>query len=1130
MLKSKNKKYYISVYYIMSGINLHNLQARSSGAQKVHDYVWYDISDSVPVVDADISRNARFVVADATGVLPLTHVAGSDDTDYILPGAFNLIDDLFTDQGTDPYYSSYETNYRAHTQTAAVNDISTAVTNLSGDEDHMSLNVGALNANGMTLHLDNFHNDSGRDLSENYKVQMTTNLDFFPTANVMDISNFMTVNLHYFGLDAVADSTYQLGVNGFLDLSCNALSENAVVKFVADAQKNDDEFDSYPKPSLLMAGMLPSSFALGAGRTGVSVPVTVPTAGDGLKSGAWNWKAIIEDGDYTSEAVDVRLVVAPKLSAPVVTKPVISFTHDISKNFDINVKYLPADITNADISAWNPVMTVVMTLHLNDENKTVVSMGSVGGTEEPFNLGTNWNNMSVRNTDASANFTFEYSEQRYQLANTSYILRLTYNDNKGTEYVPIEYPFTVSGVTHNDKVITVNNYQGTLTLSGGNKKNTEHFAYKKSSGFFWNRLSTVASTNTYKPVGDDSSTLFGVTDIATGSVGTKIFARTISSPIATTNDLVSIDISSGPMFGAPTTSSVIPISGEGVAGSSAVAETTRLTIGSDGKTDIYVNVAKPLWFDALPNANLVVKVEEIVPSNGFSNLLGFDLSANLTDKSGNELPGGGYQATTDTSAFEFGAFGGSFEPSIDLRFKSDRYTTTDLIVTATFNGASKTLSSAVARFTVASTIINNPGGVANNLIVMNRTKMNLTRATGGSALTRLVKSETDVSEAFNGSVDVSTNTFRNLGGAVNAMHYFDLARSEFTDGVARHTFDISGFDMVASGDNDIKPRAYFPFTQYGSTLDLTDYGDVSGFFSSNYNDIFIDFGYFTGVLDIKYSTLYENEHSNVVNTLRVYVLPRPGLTYTTIDPSQNVHSVNAPTWLRHSITNVQKDGNNAITWATAPAPLGGGSESNFRTLLDTYTSITRNAAPVFTDLSENVPDGDHFDVSESVLSVSYGAGNAVGGLIKFTGVDMDNNDVSSNPHTLYFNSAVSYLRHVRLSDRALNANSDFKIYVIDDAEYVYAPDVITNNIHMSGTLAVNNIDFVKYLAATANVNLDAAEYANTLHIIIENADAHPITVSEGGLDTVLNFAQRGYFKRDTTYAWSYCGIVGSGIP
>lgn len=1126
----------------MSGINIQNLKARPSGAPKVRDYVWYDISDSVAVDMADISRNQRFLIADNTGVLPLTHVAGSDDTTYVLPVAFNMIDDLFVDQGTDPYYTSYENNYRVHTQTADVNDISTSITNPSGDEALITLDTSVLNANKMTLHLDQFQDNSERDLSENWKVRISTNLDFFPDANVEDISNNLTLNMRYFGLDAIAggQASYELGANGTLDLSCNALSENAVVKFVSDAAANDVEFNTYPKPSLLMAGMLPSSYAIGAGRTGASVPVTVPVAGSGLKSGAWNWKATIEDGDYTSAPISVKLVVVPKLTAPVVNKPTLSFTHDISKNVDINVKYFPADIANADISAWDPLMTVSMSLHLNDEDKSPVTTGAaVGLVTQPFNIQENWNNMDIRNLDASANFTFEYSEKRYTLVDTSYILRLTYGDNKGSVDTHLEYPFTISGVTHNDKVTSSNNYNGTWTLASGNKKANEHYVYRSStSDTFtgnWTRVNASASGKVFTAPASDKNTQFGVTDKASAIVNNNnVFARSVSVPTLTTDNLVVIDISSGPMFDVPTSSNVIPVTGEGVAGTSSIDETTRLTIGADGKTDIYVNVAKPNWFNDLPGANLVVKVEEIVPVNGFSNFLGFDLSANLTDKSGNLLPGGGYQATTDTSAFEFGDVTGSFEPSIDLRFTDDRFTTTDLIVTATFNGGYKQLSTAVARFTVASTIINNPGGYENNLVVMNRTKMNLTRVTGNSAMDRLVKSETDVSEAFSGVVDISVNSFRNLGGADNAMHYFNLARTELTNDITRHTFDISGFEVAAVAGNGIKPKMYFPFTQYGTTLDLNapELEDVSGFFSSNYNDIFIDFGYFTGALDITYTTLYENEYSGSRNTLRVYVLPRPNISYTTIDPSENVHSVNAPTWLRHSITNVQKDADKAnVTWAPVPDPLGhsaAGMTEKFQTLLNTYTAITRNNAPVFTDLSENVPEGEHFDVSDSVLSVNYGESNAAGGLIKFTGVDMDNDDVSSNPHTLYFNSAVSYSRHVRLSNRVVTADSDFKIYVVDDAELVYGADVITNDIHMSGTLALNNIDFVKYLAATGDIDLTTAEYKNTLHIVIENVDAHPITVTfSEASPSSLNFAQRGYFKRDLTSAWSYCGIVGS---
>jgi hypothetical protein len=1107
-----------------------NLRAKSSGASKVYDYVWYDISDSVTVDDADLSRNQRYLVANNSGLLSLSHVAGSNDSDYTLPAAVDIVNGLFTDQEGDNYYTSYETNYRKYTHTAAVNDLSMSAVLLNGDEDHMTLDVNSLTNNKLTLHLSDFDNDSGRNLSENFQVFMDTELDFFPEASVTDISNFMTLNLRYFGVDAVAGGSknYTLGVNGTLDLSVNALTSNAVLKFESDADANDVEFNAYPKPSILMADMLPESVSLGAGRTGVSVPVTVPVTGIGLKSGAWNWNMYIEDGDYTSSRVPIKLVIAPSLTAPTVDKPSLGFVHDVSGNQTINIKYFPADVTNADISAWNPLMDVSASILSNDTNKTV----RVTPTSAAYNglsLVQNWNNMGVRNLDASANFTLKYDEKRYELTETSYILRVTWNDTKGGVDRYIDSPFTITGVTHNDKVTVTNNYNGTYTLTGGNKRaSLDAYVTRIGSSGSWSRLTSATFTETSPNINRE----FAVTDVLAGNVAPdKVFARSVQS-FTTTNALLSIDISSGPMFGPPVSASVIPITGEGEAGSSSIDETTRLNVGSDGKTDIFVNISKPSWFNDLPNANMTVKIVENIPDYAVGNLLGFDLSSNLTDVSAVALPSGGFQATTDASAYEFGSDTDSFAPSINLIFKPERLYQTDLIVTATFKGKSpaSTMSEKVARFTVSSTIINNPGNHLNNLIVPNRTKLNLTKNNASFAPVRLTREEKDVSEAFNGVVDVSTNSYRILGTAENGMAYVDLVSTTLTNAAIKHVFDISGFDLQVTNGNGYKPRVYFPYSKYATSVTPGSYSDVSGFYSSNYDDIFIDFGYFTGILDITYSTYYASEYSAAVNTLRVYVIPRPGLAYDAVDPSDNITRVNAPTWLRHTITNIQKNGNSNIGWNNDGTDAALGHEGiSMSSLLDTYASIYRTGVPTFVDLSNNVPDGDHFEVDVSVNTVSYGVTNAEGGLIKFKGVDIDNEDVSTNPHTLWFESTVYYKNHIRLGASALSASDNFKIHVIDDDERVYASEIVASDIFMSGTLSLNNIEFVKYYAATGDVDLTTNSYKNTLHIIIENTHSAPIDVTYGVSTTQsLNFAQRGYFRRDTTNNWSYIGVVGVG--
>jgi hypothetical protein len=1112
-----------------------NLTAEGKTGTTTKDYVWYDISNSVVV---DVSLNERILFATSAGAKTLSNDSGSLWSDAC---AFNLVDELFVDADGDKFYTSYVDNYQSSTATSDMYDISLSdLGSVRTVSAGTTIDVTSRKDNSVTFDLAAYAGSSGNKLSA-YEMHMSTHLDFLPAANVTDVSSNLAVNVYEYGLDIDVNHEYNLGQSApKLSFYANSLSANSVVRFEPDAAQNASEFTSYPKPSIALSNVISGSTLIGAGRSLVTMDVTLPTVSSGFKSGAWNWLVHIEDATtgYKSAVVPMRIAIYPRFTQPkVILDSALTFATDVSQNIGVAVQYVASDTTNVDILAWGA--------HL-DASADIVKMVSgswVSSSDAYLTVTTGWEDLSSNLAiDASANFVVKHISNKYGMTGDSYGLRITYNDTiSDRSFVK---PITITGRTHTSKVAVTNKYDGTYTVASGNRGTGEHYMSRTStassgdSWSTWSRLhNTNASYNIKSVIATASNVVrmqFAVSDEP--FVGSpRVFNASVSTAVVmNTFRQGRIDISSGALFTDVANSNVVSLDADGnVINADKVISGSILTL-TDTTSDIFINVERPAWLSSLSDIVIVATLSETVGSGNAAGIVGMDLSGNDFLRSALKVSGQN-------------KFGASMDPShnlitdlytmdtplkIDIKLAPERLTSSDALLTVEFKFAGATRHTMCSRYYIKSTVPANSGDRKNNLIMPNRSKINFSKAINGT-ITKV--NLTDISNSEVDLMDISTNTYRNLGLAESGMLNLNLPRSEFM-GASGHGFDISGFSIIASNGNGIVPKLYLPFSVYGDTqtsgapLNLEEFGDVSANFS-NYGDIFLDTGYYTGVLDIKYSTVYRNEHSDVLNTVRVFVLPRPNIDLTVRDPSENVHRVDAPTWLSETGRNVQKNGNSEITFAGTGNTIGytEASRTSIATLLAHYTKISF-VSKTYSDITD--PDSGlegRFGISDEFIALDYGSNGSA--LVSFAGADLDYNsaDVSGNKHILHFNSEVVFKRHALFTaNNLVSDNENFKVYVINDFdEMLTAATIVANDIHMSNTLSINNVDFLRYVTTGVDIDLTSDErFSTAVFLVIENTDHYDISIDRGsGSDIIIKFAERHLFGRTAAGIWSDYGLI-----
>jgi len=1131
------KKYYILHYYIMSCFcNFNDIVNELSVQNKPNpltlDYVWYDISNSVVAQDAsghDLSLNRRVIVSNSVGDLSLNVQNRNSDTVYDLPNAYNLVDDLFQNVNGSDFYQEYLENYQSQTNTSEMYDLS-----LSSVADHESgfITLDTVNRSNNTLSVNLAQLLGTRSLVvESTEVHLGTNFDFLSSVNVSDVSNNLIANFHPFGVNISNVDLWMGDVSPKVSLYVNSLSPNSTVRFEADASENKVGANVYPKPSLALSKLLPSSVSVGSGRQLVNVSVTLPSP-DCFKTGCWNWKVYVVDNrtGYVSSKQRLKVTVLSPFSQPIVSVNSFGFQSDISGSRPFNVKYALADVTNVDISAQGGRLGVsaeVVTFANNvytsfNNNWLAVTTGS--------------ENMSSRlSADASANFVLSYDQRQFCIENLNYYVRISYQSQEfSVKYIYI--PINVSGITHITPVVATNNYNGTFTLSGGNKANVGEAYFYKVNGQcsqyveisgnvldttiaqFNGKCSFECAVGPINPLNLNRPPVYHATVSATVSIGQV--------------HKISLDISTGSMFGTSLQANVFDVDGDGNVLSVGQKSSKSVQIQIDNMRDVFVNFSKPRWFTDVPNLSLVVDITE-TGNNG--NLVGFDLSGGSLDISNGVLA---HALKLNSNTYRASIVGASKlndgSPSIDLMLKEERLAPSEITCVATLkflnNGTEVVIQTVSAVFVITSTVSLNNGDCRNNLVLLNRTKINLSRVFSG-AMTSL-SSPADVLDVSNFELsDISNNTWRNLALGVNAMFYANLPRSEFM-GRDEHIFDISGLNIETSHSNSSTLNMFLPYSVYGelsnpAPISLTQFGDVSANFST-YSDIFIDTGFFTGVIDIQYSTVFRGEHSATLNTLRIFVVPRPEITFVARDPSLNVCRLNAPTWLVESVRNMQLDGQSDVTYCPRGRAINARCGKDMSDLLRKYSAVTfkEQTFSVLSGLEGSVEN--LFDVSDNFTTVNYGSTQS--GLVKFVGTDLAHNtgDISNNFHLLNFESSVSFTRHPYiLVNNVQDGKSPFKIFIINDTDEVMAADtILTTNVHVNSGIHLNNISLARYVVATSNVDLRSEEFATSVLLFIENSNHNDIVITYGCGDTeTIQFAERASFMRSGNRHWTFHGKI-----
>lgn len=1081
---------------------LNNLTATNKVAQ-VRNYVWYDISD------ADLSLNDRVLVSDTTGRLTLSKV---DANNWKLGTAVPLIDELFQDLDGDDYYQSYLTNYKNLTHTSANLDISHAFSSTGDSNDVISFTHNARNSSDLVFNLNNMLRPMSADQEEELKVQMTTSLDFLPGANVTDISNTLTVKMHNFGTENLAGThNFNFATAADVTFETNALTDNAKLVFASDAAANDAEFNSNPQPSLLLATMFDAEYPLSAGHRSKTINV-VPPARDAIyaASGAWNWKAKIVDGDYESAEVSVRVVVSPALRAPVRSPSSFDAFNALANNSkSVFLKYNALDLTDPDIALADSKMDISYQL-VDSSGKFAVVAGA--------------NNMdTVRDSDASANFTITYTAgSEYSATNVlDSVFKLLWREvGSSSNYNVINMNLFSTGAIARDPVTVTNNYNGTYTLAGGNKQTGEVYITRVGAGAW-----SLVSVNPYVATGTHSDRHFAVGKFTTVY---NAYTASDSGAVEVDNVLPAVALAeNATSFNAETSSSstIVQMDEDGnIVGSTGGSSTTSYTLIADNTIDLSVNVTKPNWFDD-ENMSLRIAIAEspVAPGTQY-NLTSFALTTGLDTYTGT-MPTSGTGARTaildiDASANEQFAYG-----QLNLVFAGSRYNKSTLTITTTLYRNGSSVSTDSDNYLITSTINSNPGAHNTNFLMVNRSKVNLTRTTGTmSAATRLVPTDFDVSESMIN--DISANSYRNLASYVNGMLYLNVARDTFVG--SGHAFDLSGFNITQDSGNGQEVKVYIPYSKYPG-FDLNSVTGADAAFSS-YPDIFIDTGYYTGALDVAYSTIFEGDYSATLNTMRLIVLPRPGITYTVTDPANNHNDYNSPSYISQSVGNVQVDacGNNVAF--TTPTTFGG---DDISALLARYTAIARVGAtvPAVTSVTSEtdsvIPSGTNVAglfTAETDLASSIAYGTSAASTMKFAGLNLDSTAHSdlSGFHILTFNAAISYIRNLRLSDRALPINDDFVITVVDDNDRVYAAELMADQLYLNNGIAVNGLDFMKYVRVDADVNI-FTDYSRADHIYVENIGPASINVVYTGAGAIvsLDSVERAYFKKNGGDNWSF---------
>lgn len=675
-----------------------------------------------------------------------------------------------------------------------------------------------------------------------------------------------------------------------------------------------------------------------------------------------------------------------------------------------------------------------------------------------------------------------------------------------------------------------NNYDGTYTLSAGGKSSSEYYVISPDNV-------------TWQKIGTHCTTLLNMVDISnwtqfyasvTDSSGfdmdpQKVYVQTVTGPVLI-NEYIRVDLS------------FTEISGEG--DNNDVTEFTvddnGLINANDGVIDMLaIQISKPAWFYDLSNPILTVTVTEEYPSGSRSYLCNFDLSNNV------------YKSATDMSEVVVSRPATDFSDNfiIEFHFRQQRFTRNVVLINVVFSNGQQTLASMNEDFIIKPTVSQNPGNNLNNIILPNLCTLDLLPETDGIVQT-FSDSDQDISDLSLSAI--VSNTWRQLNIEPDSSYNLNVARNIFIDN--NHYLDLSN-DIII---NTSHGNGYVPIVNLNCHVRSHATGNVN--FNVNWSNsgLTIDLSYFTGILDIQYHTytqvtymawnseshMFESRTKNVtsdnLNTLRIFVLPRPQVTLDLSNIPINLSRADGKTRVTETVTNMQMDLTQQVTFTNCNwlCTVSNDVTANIRQLLLRYLKVTVSDDQEFInvrDLSGNWDVTTLFDVSNALTDIEYGS--SVPASYNFTGYDISQGDPNyevNESGNFIFNveTTVYYLRNSRWSDADISNSKSFTIYILDNPEYTLTAQYVVGNYFIAtNALQVNDITFVRYASTTHDINLVTDEqYHKTVFIVLENGSYGDIQVRyASATDAVVTipFSARGIFQQTIigTHQWSFFGTM-----
>jgi len=204
-------------------------------------------------------------------------------------------------------------------------------------------------------------------------------------------------------------------------------------------------------------------------------------------------------------------------------------------------------------------------------------------------------------------------------------LKLGYKSNQQSTYKYLYYNVNIP-FTHKSKVVATNNWNGTYTLSGGNRASNEFYVVSVN-GTSWTAITNnngVALT-TYSP-GKNQTYKFAVSNTSLSPVP---YTLTESLAYSSNDELRPvIEIANGGLFTsvAPTTVEQMNDEGEIVANVESLGGNKWVVGVDDITTDVCLNITQPTWWASIPYPCLKVQAVETFADGDTANLTSMDVS------------------------------------------------------------------------------------------------------------------------------------------------------------------------------------------------------------------------------------------------------------------------------------------------------------------------------------------------------------------------------------------------------------------------------------------------------------------------------------------------------------------------